>query len=125
MNGLLDGIAHLSFLGGGTFLPARTPYDRQMLLEHVGDRVRSKGRVQLLIDGRRWIVCRNDSGFGARCVRCNALIGTACCSIAGDAAINCVRCAVSDGVDLTVTHTAEIPFAGAAAHRQPSARSAR
>jgi hypothetical protein len=125
MNGLLDGIAHLSFLGGGTFLPARTPYDRQILLEHVGDRVRAKGRVQLLIDGRRWIVCPNDCGSAARCVRCNAHLGVACCAIAGDAAIHCLCCAVSDGVNLSVTHAAEIPFVGAGAHRQPSARSDR
>jgi hypothetical protein len=99
MNGLLEGIAHLSFAGGGTFLPARTPYDRQMLLDEVADRIRVKGRVQLLVDDRRWIVCLNERSSGARCVCCKTLIGAARCWIAGDAAIHCLRCVVDQAVN--------------------------
>jgi hypothetical protein len=42
---ITKGIAHVSFPGGSMVLPARTPYDRQMLLEHIVDRVAKAHRV--------------------------------------------------------------------------------
>lgn len=53
MQALSKGIVHISFAGGGLFLPARSPYDRQMLVEHVTDRVRCKGHLQVLTDDER------------------------------------------------------------------------
>ena len=38
--------AHLTFVGGEVRLPARTPYDRQQLIEHVRDCVRSRQHVR-------------------------------------------------------------------------------
>ena len=31
----MKGIAHVSFQGGGLIVPAQTPYERQLLFEHV------------------------------------------------------------------------------------------
>jgi hypothetical protein len=56
MTTLVKGVAHVSFVGGGTFFPARSPDNRQALVEYVADRVRAAGRVQVLVDGQRWMV---------------------------------------------------------------------
>ena len=42
MFGLGQGIAHVSFAGGGFFVPARSSYDRQLLADHALARVRVK-----------------------------------------------------------------------------------
>lgn len=81
-----QGIAHLSFLGGSMLLPARSPYDRQVLVEHIKDRARTTEWVQVLVDDRRWMVkaagdkqrpatshCR-----GCHCVLDGARFPTAC-----------------------------------------------
>src|SRR5262245_5997015 len=96
MNEIPDGVAHVSFLGGGLFLPGRTPYDRQMLAEHVIDCLHTKSRVQVLLAGRRWIVQPGASGSAARCARCAASIKTAACALGGSGPRYCLRCALDD-----------------------------
>jgi hypothetical protein len=53
---ITKGIAHVSFPGGSMVLPARNPYDRQMLLEYVVNRAHARERVQVLVDDLRWMV---------------------------------------------------------------------
>lgn len=87
----MNGVAHIIFLGGGTVLPARDPYERELLREHVMDRARRKGQVQIFIDGRAWIV-RDERSF--TCGRCRqAKVGT-WCAFAADASTCCVGCAL-------------------------------
>jgi hypothetical protein len=88
---MLNGIAHVSFLGGGIFLPARTPYDRQILLEHVADRVHVKGRVQVLMHDRRWLVQLNHGPSAMHCTSCNAPMDSVCVVDNGDLPY-CLRC---------------------------------
>ncbi len=49
MIALAKGIAYVSFPGGGMFVPARSPYDRQMLVECVADRTLGTYKVQVLM----------------------------------------------------------------------------
>ena len=53
---ITNGIAQVSFPGGNMFLPARDPYDRQMLLEHIVAGAHAGRRVRLLVDDLRWTV---------------------------------------------------------------------
>jgi hypothetical protein len=94
MSRMLDGIAHVSFPGGGMFLPARSPYDRQLLVEHVADRARSEKHVQVLVDDRRWIVNLNHESAPVICSRCQGALLLSCHSLGvGDA--YCVKCALT------------------------------
>ena len=88
----MRGVAHISFAGGGVFLPARNPYDREILAEHVADRVRSKGEVQVALDDRCWSVSL--SNVGTHCSRCDhPLDNSACYSPANGLDAVCVKCA--------------------------------
>ena len=97
MSALAKGIAHVSFPGGGMFLPARSPYDRETLKEYVIHTVRVNGRVQVLVDDQRWFVHGSTSG---RCAGCEHLLDAAC-NLAGEAggAGYCVTCAFRPGAD--------------------------
>jgi hypothetical protein len=90
---LARGIAHVSFTGGGVFLPARDPYDRQTLIEHVSQRVRTKGRVQVLVDNHRWLVQSCVAPMAAACMACGQSADMACYPTASHAAAYCVGCA--------------------------------
>ncbi|MFI5365153.1 MAG: hypothetical protein ACHQ4J_05975 [Candidatus Binatia bacterium] len=104
MTGVGKGIAYVSFPGGGIFMPARSPYDRQMLIEHIADRVRSKGQVQVLIDNQRWMVHLNRGPSADCCEGCGYTRDPACYSpTIGDGAY-CVKCAFGAYVDAVAPH---------------------
>ena len=93
MTGVAQGIAHVSFSGGGIFVPARTPYDRQMLIEHVVDRVRAKGQVQVLVDSQRWLVHLLRERSATKCWSCGIAPDSVCYPTAASDVVLCVRCA--------------------------------
>jgi hypothetical protein len=102
MNAMAKGIAHVSFAGGGFFLPARNPYDRQVLVEHVSETVRTKGRVQVLMADQLWTVHRNRGSNTTPCVRCGQAAPTVC-HFGGREACYCVTCALGqDGEPVQV-----------------------
>lgn len=71
MTVLPNGIAHVSFCRGATFLPARSPYDCETLIDHVTHAVRTQGRAQVLVHDQTWqvhLVTNFDSP--ATCSRC-------------------------------------------------------
>lgn len=97
MNAVLaPGIAHVSFSGGGTFLPARNPYDREILAEHVADRVRTNGVVQVLVKDQRWTVRLGVNPPVPDCTACGCSLSVACCSSGRDGLPYCVKCALED-----------------------------
>ena len=104
---LASGIAHVSFAGGGVFLPARDTYDREILIEHVNERVRAKGRVQVLIDNHRWMVQRNSSPALSACVLCGQPADTVWFSSTGCGAPYCVRCALGCATRVAPVYHAE------------------
>jgi hypothetical protein len=50
----MQGIAHISFGGGGLILPAQTPYERQLVFEHVEATAKRHEHVELSAEGRQW-----------------------------------------------------------------------
>jgi len=99
MSAMADGIAHISFAGGGVFLPARSPYDRQLLAEHIGERVQAKGQVQVLMGDQRWIIRRNRGAIATRCARCGMTAATACYLRDCDEVGYCIACAFGNAKD--------------------------
>jgi len=94
MQNLPSGIAHISFVGGSTFVPARSPYDRELLVENVLDRVRVKGRVQILMSNERWLACRAYSY--CQCSACGRGTDTPCYRPGTSEEALCVRCAFGE-----------------------------
>jgi hypothetical protein len=92
MTTLVKGVAHVSFVGGGTFLPARNPDDRQTLVEYVADRVRATGQVQVLVDGQRWLVEPHRPSAGP-CAACRNSLDCPCFAGADRGAACCLQCA--------------------------------
>lgn len=62
-------VAHISFEGGGTILPARTPYDHQLLMEHLEVSTRRHGAIRLELRHRQWSITVND-GPAEPCTTC-------------------------------------------------------
>ena len=88
----MNGVADVRFAGGGIVLPAREPYDRELLVEHVAERVRRKGVVCVAVHGRTYSVHRIDDTVTAACTRCRRPLKGSCATTLGDA-LQCLRCA--------------------------------
>ena len=68
----MHGIAHISFEGGGLILPAHTPYECQLLFEHVEASAKQHQHVELTAKGRQWKI-----GLpSARRERCAGCLGS-------------------------------------------------
>jgi len=94
---LSHGIAHVSFAGGGLFLPVRSAYDRQTLAEHIAARARAKGDVQVLLNDKRWLVCLIRTRPDADCSGCRKALDVACYATGDPDPAYCVKCAFGGG----------------------------
>jgi hypothetical protein len=65
----MEDVAHISFEGGGLVIPIHTPYERQLLVEHVELSTKRYGSVRLEMNRRNWSVSIND-GPGEMCSSC-------------------------------------------------------
>jgi hypothetical protein len=62
-------VAHISFEGGGLIIPVHTPYERQLLIEHLEVSTKRHGCVRLEINRRHWTIGMNN-GPGEACASC-------------------------------------------------------
>ena len=85
-------VAHVSFFGGGIFLPDHGPGDRQTILDYVSRLLRSKQKVQILLDSQRWLA---RSGDHAGCERCGHVSTVSCREAGNEAESYCLRCALT------------------------------
>lgn len=88
------GTAHILFSGGGMVLSAATPYERQVLIEHVLGHVRSKHQVQVHADRRQWLVELADEQRPMVCNVCARKILDAVCWGRRGETPYCVVCAL-------------------------------
>lgn len=86
---LARGVAHVSFLGGGAFLPVRNPEDRRRLVAYVVDRVGTTGQVQVLVGGQRWRVGPQGPPL-KRCARCTHALACSWLAVADNGAVSCL-----------------------------------
>lgn len=82
---------HVQDVSGTFVVPAHSPYDRQVLREHVE---RRGGRVSALtLGGTRWLVTRLPA-VDARCTSCTQFLGRLSCRRVDDDAATCIDCAL-------------------------------
>jgi hypothetical protein len=52
----MKGVARISFQGGALFVPVKTPYDREVLFEHLDLYAKRHGTVRVELNSRNWTV---------------------------------------------------------------------
>ena len=86
-------VAHVEG-GSGTFvLPAHSPYDRQMLREHVDMLANRVSALTLGLYGTQWTVTRRPPA-DSRCTTCAQFLGRLSCSREDEAVASCIDCAM-------------------------------
>jgi hypothetical protein len=104
-------IARIHMDGGALLLPARTPYEREVVFDHVRHRLRLHGSVQLEMNGRRCRIELVAASAGACCAGCGGRISRFACKLG--AQMLCVDCALkAAGSRPGVEQTSPQPLAG-------------
>jgi hypothetical protein len=86
--------AHLTFAGGGLLLPARTPYDLQVVREHVLNRARRVPQLQVKVARKTWLVERPSEQRAFVCGLCQRQLTEAALHAPSDGQVYCVACAL-------------------------------
>ena len=86
--------AHITFVGGGLLLPARTAYDRQLLREHVLNGARHREQLQVKVGRKRWFVERPSAQRPVVCNSCNRQLTVAALHTPPKQSVFCVACAL-------------------------------
>jgi hypothetical protein len=68
-------MAHIRFDGGALLLPARDPYDREVVFEQAEFYVRRYGTVALQLGRADLRAARSESESGLPCSRCHKPVG--------------------------------------------------
>lgn len=87
-------IARICSEGGILSVPASSPYEREVLWEHVQLSLRRHSRVRLELGDRAWLVSRETDGPPERCGACEQPLPELRCAV--DSLLLCLRCA-ADG----------------------------
>lgn len=85
-------IVHVSFSGGGIFLPNEGPADRQYLVDYVAHLLHAKPKVQILRCEQRWMAER--CGHYCCCASCGRATKAVCRETHHDGESFCLRCAL-------------------------------
>lgn len=86
-------IAHVEGTSGTFIVPVHTPYDRQLLREHLRLRLGRAATLTLGARGTRWTVTRSIPS-DARCGTCTRFVGRVSCSSGDAAGATCIDCAM-------------------------------
>ncbi len=89
-------VAHVHDASGTLVLPARSPYDRQMLREHVERRIGRGAKLTLGLHGTRWTVTPC-AATDSRCATCTQFLGRVRCSRRNETTATCLDCAMQSG----------------------------
>jgi hypothetical protein len=83
----------------GTFVaPTQSPYDRQVLREHIERLANRVATLTLSLDGECWTVARC-THTDVRCATCAQFVGGLSCSRAADPTVACIDCVLRSGND--------------------------
>jgi hypothetical protein len=88
-------IAHVQGESGTFVVPSRSPYDRQMLREHVETLAGRAPTLRLGLHGTLWTITRPLPD--ARCTACTQLLARLSCTRAHEVAATCIDCAIQPG----------------------------
>ncbi len=65
----MNHVALIAFRGGGTVLPYRTPYDRELVFDHVAQCAKRYGDVRMELGSHHWTVSASGN-VGVACGGC-------------------------------------------------------
>ncbi len=88
----MTAVAHVSYLGGGIFLRDHGPGDRQTIIAYVARLIRSKAKVQILLESQRWLI---QAGEHVRCTHCAVVSNAGCREASREAEAYCLHCALT------------------------------
>lgn len=91
----MTAVAHVSYLGGGIFLRDHGPGDRRTIIAYVARLMRSKSKVQILLESQRWLVQADDH---TGCAHCGTVSNVGCREANCDAEVYCLHCALAGPV---------------------------
>lgn len=67
----MKGVARISHPNGGMILPAKSPYDLELVIEHVDLYAKRHGRVHLELNRRDWLVTMRNGELPGVCTACD------------------------------------------------------
>ena len=88
----MTAVAHVSYIGGGIFLRDHGPGDRRTIIDYVARLLRSKTKVQILLESQRWLVHASER---VRCRRCDVVSNVGCREASREADAFCLQCALT------------------------------
>jgi hypothetical protein len=86
-------VAHVEAVSGTFIVPAYSPYDRQMLRDHVETLAARGSTLTLGVHGTRWTVTLHGLA-DERCATCAQILGRLSCSRVDDEDATCIDCAM-------------------------------
>jgi hypothetical protein len=89
-------IAQVQGLSGTFVAPAHSPYDRQIVREHVERLAGHVSTLTLGLHGTRWTITRRSTA-DSRCTSCTQPLGRLSCRRGSDADASCIDCALRPG----------------------------
>ena len=95
MSLLAQGIAHVSFPGGGTFLPLRNASDRRRLIADIANHSRAGDPVQLLVEEQRWVIRPQQVSSSFGCAVCGITEEPAAFSQGDEQTGYCITCVLA------------------------------
>jgi hypothetical protein len=91
----VKGVARISFQGGALFLPVKTPYDREVLFEHLDLYAKRHGAVRVELNRREWTVKRSNGEESVTCEVCDRRLDFLTYALLGGRTL-CAFCAKRD-----------------------------
>lgn len=85
-------LVHLSFVGGGIFLPNEGPADRQDLVDYVAHLLHSRPAVQIRRSAQQWMA--EQCADCCHCACCGRATKAVCYERTNAAEAYCLRCAL-------------------------------
>ncbi len=89
-----DYVAQVSYQGVRMFFPLGSPYDRQLLADHMKACSQRQSEIEVEIGEQRWVLHRRGSGR-SHCPDCGGSLATSCATRSRSRHV-CVRCAIED-----------------------------
>jgi len=91
-------VVHVQSSRGGMVMSAHSPYDRQLLREHVERLVSPTGTLRLGLDGNEWIVTRL-AGGSRRCHQCTEPLKRLGCRREDSSTTLCIACVLQPATE--------------------------
>ena len=88
--------AHVHAMTGTFVVPVQSPYDRQVLREHVERLASRVSTLTLRLRETRWIITPSATAEEP-CAACAQALGRVTCRRVDDAAATCITCAMHPG----------------------------